>query len=134
MKSKRQPDPRHTEVKAVLVKYWAAENPDGPDMPWGPADAGALGTFLKASPTLTVEQIKQLLRNRFSSDDHTAGEPVFVWIKYLTRYLRGPLNKFKQLKETKHGEPKPNRADASVGHASSSTAAALARIRGVARD
>ena len=134
MKTKRQPDPRHTAVKAVLVKYWTAENPSGPELPWGPADAGALGTFLKASPTLDVEQITQLLRNRLVSDDHAAGEPVFVWIKYLTRYLQGPLDKYKQPKRKPDEQAQPNRADKARTHASSATSAALARIRGVARD
>ena len=130
---RKLPDPRHAEVKLVLAKYWAAENPQGPELPWGPQDAGALGQFLKAVPGFTVEEITQLLRNRLQSDDHARGEPVFVWIKYLTRYLGGPLDKFKQPKKGSL-DGKPNRADQGLARTSSSTSAALARIRGVARD
>ena len=129
---KKLVDPRHTPVKELLARFWGAESPGIP-MPWGPADAGALGQLLKANPTMTEEEIRQLLVNRFKSDDHARGEPVFVWIKYLTRYLDGPLDKYKQPIRTSNGTNKPNRADEGNAHAVGATSAALARVRGVAR-
>jgi hypothetical protein len=132
---KRQPDPRHAEVKALLALHWAAENPALPDLPWGPADAGALGAFLRAAPSLTVEQIEQMLRHRLDSEDHAAGEPAFVWIKYLTRYIHGPLNKYRQPREgghhgthADHGT-RGNKTDERNRRAVDATAAALARVR-----
>ncbi len=130
---KRLPDPRHMAVKELLAKYWAAECPSLPELPWGAAEAGALSQFLKSNPALTVEQIADLLRNRFRSEDHAAGEPVFVWVKYLMRYLAGPLNKYRQPMERRtDGQPQPTRADQRNRHAVDATAAALARVRGVA--
>ena len=131
-RTRKPPDPRHAEVKAVLVKYWATENPENPELPWGGADAGALGEFLKSNPNRPVEEIKQLLRDRLKSEDHARGEPVFMWIKYLTRYIGGPLNKFKQPKGKPDGRDKPNRADTGKTSANDATLAALERLRGVA--
>jgi hypothetical protein len=131
---KKTPDPRHMQVKELLQKYWAAENPDAQQMPWGAADAGALSSFLKDSPSLTVEQIAQMLRHRFVSEDHAAGERVFVWIRFLTRYQQGPLNKYKQPKESRNGTAQPNRTDRGNQQIADATTAALERLREMDRD
>ena len=130
---KRAPDPRHTAVKELLAKYWAAECPSSPELPWGPAEAGALAQFLRSNPNMDLERITELLRNRFKSEDHAAGEPIFVWVKYLTRYIEGPLNKYRQPMERRtDGKVKPTRADERNRRAVGATAAALARVSGLA--
>jgi hypothetical protein len=134
-RTRKPPDPRHAEVVAVLRQYWEVErNELVPDLPWTAADAGALGQFLRGNPTLTVDQVKELLRNRLKSDDHARGEPIFVWIKYLTRYAAGPLDKYKQPKLTteRRTDGKPNRTDERNEQAADATRAALDRIRAVA--
>lgn len=100
-------DPRHSIVRRLLATYWQRENPIIPSLPWGPADAGALGRFLKDNPTVTPEVVGVCLDNRLQSDDHASGERVFVWINDVLRYAAGPLNQYKR--------PKHVSAEASVG-------------------
>ena len=90
------PDPRHRIFKGLLDDYWVAENPSIPLLPWGPADAGALGQFLRANPTLSTDVVKTCLENRLVSEDHAPAERVHRWIGDLLRYASGPLNRFKQ--------------------------------------
>jgi hypothetical protein len=90
------PDPRHSVVKGLLDAYWHRENPSIPSLPWGPADAGALGQFLRANPKLGNEIIADCLDNRLRSEDHAPAERVHRWIGDLLRYAGGPLNRFKQ--------------------------------------
>jgi hypothetical protein len=83
-------------VKGLLDSYWLSENPMIPSLPWGPADAGALGMFLRANPTISTEIIATCLQNRLVSEDHAPAERVYRWINDLLRYVGGPLNRFKQ--------------------------------------
>lgn len=92
---KKAPDPRHSATKVLLDGYWQNEMRSIPSLPWGAADAGALGQFLKANPALTVETIRECLMNRLASDDHAPGERVHIWIGSLLRYANGPLDRFK---------------------------------------
>lgn len=89
-------DRRHAIVKGLLDAYWKHENPSIPSLPWGPADAGALGQFLRANPNLTPDVVAQCLKNRLRSEDHAPAERVHRWIGDLLRYVSGPLNRFKQ--------------------------------------
>ena len=130
-RERKAADPRHREVWKLLWNYWQAEgNELVPDLPWSAADAGALALFLRANPKLSVEGIGRLLQHRLNSEDHAPGEPVRVWIGSLTRYVQGPLNKYKQLKERK--DVQRTRADERNQHAADATRAALARIPGLA--
>jgi hypothetical protein len=90
------PEPRHSVVKGLLDAYWQRENPAIPSLPWGPADAGALGQFLRANPALSTEIIAECLDNRLRSEDHAPAERVHRWIGDVLRYAAGPLNQFKQ--------------------------------------
>jgi hypothetical protein len=90
------PDSRHSVVKGLLEAYWLRENPTSPSLPWGPADAGALGQLLKADPTLSPDVVSTCLEFRLVSLDHAPGERVHRWIGDVLRYAGGPLNQFKQ--------------------------------------
>jgi hypothetical protein len=92
----RKADPRHGVVKGLLDGYWALECPSIPSLPWGAADAGALGQFLRANPELATEIVAGCLQHRLLSEDHAPGERVHRWIGDLLRYAGGPLNRFKQ--------------------------------------
>ena len=98
------PDPRHSIIKALLDSYWLRENPSIPSLPWGPADAGALGQFLRANPKLTTDIVEECLENRLRSEDHAPAERVHRWIGDLLRYGGGPLNRFKQPMRTASSE------------------------------
>ena len=92
-------DPRHIAFRALLEAYWREEeNVHVPDLPWGAAEAGALGAFLRANPTLEQSAFQSLLKNRLASEDHARGESPRVWLSSLTRYANGPLDRFKLLK------------------------------------
>lgn len=103
----RHPDPRHAAVRAALTEYWLRENPGATELPWGPADAGALAMLLRADPTLDLATVEQCLRHRLQSEDHAAGERVYVWIGNLLRYRVAPLDRFRL--------PKRVRPEAVVG-------------------
>jgi hypothetical protein len=90
------PDPRHLLVKDLLEGYWRRENPRVPTLPWGAGDAGALASFLRANPDLTVDVVSTCLGHRLTSEDHAPGERVYRWVGDLLRYSQGPLNRFKQ--------------------------------------
>lgn len=94
-RDRKPADPRHDLVKRELAGYWSTENPNCPTMPWGPADAGALSMLLRADPTLDVETVKVCLVHRLQSDDHAAGERVYVWIGNLLRYRYAPLDRYR---------------------------------------
>jgi hypothetical protein len=95
-RDRTNPDPRHGIIKGLLDSYWLRENPVIPSLPWGPADAGALGQFLRANPKLSTDVVAQCLENRLRSKDHAPAERVYRWIGDLLRYVSGPLNKYKQ--------------------------------------
>jgi hypothetical protein len=99
-RDRKPADPRHAAVKTLLATYWANENPDSPDLPWGPADAGALAMLLRADPKLDTLTVARCLRHRLESDDHAAGERVYVWIGNLLRYRYAPLDRYRLPKRT----------------------------------
>lgn len=94
------PDPRHAAVKALLANYWAKENPAAPELPWGAAEAGCVGAFLRANPKLDVNVIAVCLFNRLRSEDHAPGEGIFRWFRDVLRYQAAPLDRFRLPKRT----------------------------------
>ena len=82
------PDPRHSIVKGLLDSYWQRENPSIPSLPWGPADAGALGQFLRDNPTVGTDIVADCLDNRLRSEDHAPAERVHRWIGDVLRYAQ----------------------------------------------
>jgi hypothetical protein len=108
--AKKMPDRRHMPIKGMLDQYWQRENPMIPSLPWGAADAGALGSFLRANPAITPEVVAACLEHRLQSEDHAPGERVHRWIGDLLRYAQGPLNRYKQPLQ-----PSRMQSEASVG-------------------
>jgi hypothetical protein len=103
-------DVRHKEFKAAIGLYWNSKNPTV-EMPWGPPEGKALGIWLRASPTTTVEQFTGYLRNRFKSDANHTDRPS-KWIHNITSYATEPLNKFNQPQSLNGGNAhvKPERS------------------------
>ncbi|QNI34496.1 hypothetical protein H7849_11735 [Alloacidobacterium dinghuense] len=104
---KEPSDHRHATVKSLLAAYWSVENPDTPDLPWGAAEAGCVGAFLRAHPSISVGIIDQCLQHRLTSDDHAPGEGIYRWFRDLLRYKNGPLDRFRL--------PKKVSSEATVG-------------------
>jgi hypothetical protein len=100
------PDPRHAAVKALLQLYWQKENPETPDLPWGAAEAGCVGTFLRANPRVAVEIVQRCLDHRLLSDDHAPGERIHRWFADVLRYSHAPLDRYRL--------PKPQPAPAKL--------------------
>ena len=131
-RKRNPPDPRHVEFRDLLDLYWRMEgNELVPDLPWGAAEAGALGAFLRANPRLGNAGFNRLLQHRLDSDDHARGEPPRVWLSSITRYANGPLNQYKLPKK---GGQDGNRADQRNRNIADATSAALQRLRGLAGD
>ena len=91
-KPKKEPDLRHTPFKKLLAEYWKYKNPANPEMPWDKPEAGQLGNLLKASPNLTVEQFRLLLRNRAKSEV-AHGDRVHTWLANITKFSE-PINQY----------------------------------------
>jgi hypothetical protein len=106
VKSKKVPDPRHTEFKEALGRYWVFKNPLIPEMPWGPAAAGQLGRLLGENPTLDLSVFQRCLNNRAKSDVNH-GEPVQKWLLRVVEYANSPLDRYgKPPQEVGHGNSK----------------------------
>jgi hypothetical protein len=88
-------DPRHAPFKAKLDAYWKHTN-GGDEMPWGPADARALKDLLDCTPSLTEYDFRRMLNNRAKSEGLSHSIRVYSWIRTVTQYASGPLNRFKQ--------------------------------------
>ncbi len=88
----KAPDPRHSPFRESLEKYWAKKNPSGPPMPWGPAEAKQMAMMLSANPAMTLEEFRELLRNRAKSDV-AHGDPVRAWIGSITKFTQ-PLDRY----------------------------------------
>ncbi len=91
-RKERVPDPRHSQFRESLEKYWEKKNPTNPDLPWGPADAKQLSLMLEANPAMDVEGFRNLLRNRAKSDV-VHGDPVRRWIGNVTQFTV-PLDRY----------------------------------------
>jgi hypothetical protein len=98
------PDPRHAAVKALLGIYWAKENPETPDLPWSAAEAGCVGSFLRANPRLHVDIIQRCLDNRLISEDHPPAERIHRWFGDVLRYSQTPLDRFRLPKVARSAE------------------------------
>ncbi len=85
-------DPRHAPCCQAIAEYWQTQNPNL-DMAWG-ATVKNLQRWLSDSPQATVEQFRQFLRNRADSESVNHGEQPPGWIRKLTNYAHGPLDRF----------------------------------------
>ena len=93
VKRERAPsDERHAEFKEAIRQYWNAKNA-GIEMPWGPMEGKQLGMWLREAPHITLEQFKGFLRGRFKSTVNH-GERPSQWIRWITSYGNGPIDRF----------------------------------------
>lgn len=97
-------DSRHAPAMLVLDQEYLRWN--GIPLPSPARIAAALKRFLVENPSYNSEQIGIGIHNRFASDLNPADEP-WVWLPYLARYMRTPLDRF--------GKPKRGVRDQTEG-------------------
>jgi hypothetical protein len=81
--------------RAEVLAFWRGQNPGKADCPWIRSDRRALHQFIEGSPTVTLDQFRQLLRNRAQSEVNPSELPR-RWLRDLMEYADGPLNRFKK--------------------------------------
>ena len=101
---------RHAEFKVAIFEYWKSKNPDI-DCPWAAPEGMQLEMWLRASPNVTIEQFKNMLRNRYRSPVNHATRPS-VWLKNVSCWANGLADDYgKLVKGNGHtngnGVPKP---------------------------
>jgi len=83
-------DPRHYPLRDFIrTMQLECQVPEQ----WNGRSARALANWLKANPTVSLQDAQQLIRNRFGSDE-PAGSPPFDWLPRLTKYWQGPLDRY----------------------------------------
>jgi hypothetical protein len=85
-------DPRFTPFREEIQRYWSLTNP-GLDMPWDGSEAKRLNEWLKACPTVTLEQLQAMLSNRSRSSVVQSHRPR-LWIQSLTDYANSPVDRY----------------------------------------
>jgi hypothetical protein len=83
-------DARHLEFKNAIWNYWKSKNASL-DCPWGIPEGKSLGIWLQSCPNVTIDQFKEMLRNRYRSDVTHTDRPS-MWIRNLTRWANGPVD------------------------------------------
>jgi len=101
--SSKAPDNRHRECKEVIRAYWQLHNPDL-EMPWDGSEGKVLGMFLRANPKLTAIGIRKLLNHRSCSEVNQCERPS-KWVRNLTDYARGPIDRYGKPKSINGGKP-----------------------------
>jgi hypothetical protein len=81
--------------RAEVLAFWRGQNPGKADCPWIRSDRRALHQFIVGSPTLTLDEFRQLLRNRAQSEINPSELPR-RWLRDLMEYADGPLDRFKK--------------------------------------
>jgi len=86
----KEPDPRHAQIRKYINKV---QRDSGDPEQWDGRSAKALSNWLKANPSVTLEQAVSFVENRFASAE-PRGAPPWEWIPKLTKYSEGPLDKY----------------------------------------
>lgn len=125
LRAKRERGPadlRHSEFKEAVADYWASRNPNH-EMPWDGSEARALASLLSASPALTADRFRDVLRNRYRSAVNHAERPR-KWLGNALSFAGGPLDRFGQPLEGANGNANRNYAKTSGNRAALETVAA----------
>lgn len=106
-KTHHDSDPRFGIFKSEIFRYWSQTHQDsiasgliGGTPPWGTRERVELTKWLASNPDGTLWMLQAFLRNRARSDVNH-GEPPYLWIKEMTSYVDGPLDRYKQPKRSR---------------------------------
>ena len=99
-------DSRHHKLMVAIDRYYRSKNSlPAPDMG---RTAKEVQRLLEANRLWEFDTFEQCLVNRARSENINHAEPAWMWVKTLTRYARGPLDKFgkpKAYKRTWDNDP-----------------------------
>lgn len=125
-------DLRHTVFRDALERYWHHVNANTtlPELPWSARTAKALSDLLSASPTLDVGAFLKLLNYRSQSEVNQSEEP-YVWLRRVTDYAAGPLDRFGKPKGNGNGTSVINRAQARTDSNKANARAVYAEMFGM---
>jgi len=128
-RDKREPDARHMIFRDALERYWRHTNASTtlPELPWDGREAKALDDLLSASPTLDAGAFLKMLNHRRLSEVNQV-ERCYVWLRKITDYAGGPLDRFGKPLGEKHATSGINRAQARTDANRAAAQAALERI------
>jgi hypothetical protein len=101
-KTSKSADPRRGPTRGLIEEVH--HKTFGMKCQWDASEAIALNRLLAANPSWTVDQIAQMVRNRFDSEGVTGSRPR-SWLPRLDDYAGGPLDRYN----------KPQRAAPSAG-------------------
>jgi hypothetical protein len=85
-------DERYVSFKEAIRAYWDHKNPNLP-LIWGKEEGQNLGIWLRQASTVTLDQFRQMLRNRAKSEVGHGDRPM-KWILQITSFANGPLDRF----------------------------------------
>jgi hypothetical protein len=119
---------RHAEFKAAIHAYWKHKNPEL-ECPWDGSEGAQLGMWLKANPKVEIEQFKNMLRNRARSPDVNHSVRPSKWIRDITDFANGPLDRFN--KPLTGGANGKSTAQSKQANTIANVREAVARLRGV---
>lgn len=91
------------EMKAEILAYWAAQNPESPQCPWGAAADRAVDALRAGNVELSIEQFKGLLQARAASEGINPAALPHKWLRDLMQWSSGPLDRYKHpLRTARH--------------------------------
>ena len=93
---------RHRQFKTAIFSYWRSKNQI--DCPWGQPEGRQLEIWLRANPAILVDEFTAILRNRFKSEVNHSERPS-KWIRNVTDYATGPLDRFGKPIHVANGKP-----------------------------
>ena len=91
----------HAEIRSEIQQHYRELN--NITCPWDGSEGKALDRMLKGNPSWTLIQWTTMIRNRFESEG-VNGERPRAWLPQLSKWARGPLDKYGRVKGGSRGE------------------------------
>jgi uncharacterized protein YdaU (DUF1376 family) len=109
-KTRPETDPRFGSFRDEFFKFWKevnrkviAEGKVSPACPWGPRERSELARWLAINTAVSLPMLQALLLHRAASELVVASQPPYIWIKDLSSYAYGPLDRYKKPQRSRPG-------------------------------
>lgn len=123
--SKATGETRHSRIHKMIMAAYQEQN--GVECPWNAAEGSQLKRFLDSTPHWTDQQIAQCLMNLFVSEGYPKSTSPKEFLVYLPKYLKGPLNQFKQSENGNgSGKQEPSASAKRIMHNAAAFSATIA--------
>ena len=86
------PGSKHAVFRGLIEEAWNFRNDIA--MPWDGGEGAQLAALIAANPNLGPEGLRKLLKHRNESAGVNFAERPRAWLSDVTRYARGPLDRF----------------------------------------